>query len=209
MGPCKMQMLWNCKLYPAVFDNVLILLFLPAMAADYKATCIIHPGNHFLFCNTASRHGAETGSMVLGRNAALRVHSIGTLLFYMLLLFTIGVLYEYLRLLPAQLESALRSSESYKTKLRSSSDVTRTPLLSERERSSSPSLYNTYGTGSNFRSKPANNILAVLPFLLVRKHCDLCFIQATLPCRACTAVLTYSLSALIFSFQASFSCSSS
>ncbi|CAD6565348.1 MAG: hypothetical protein CYPHOPRED_005377 [Cyphobasidiales sp. Tagirdzhanova-0007] len=113
------------------------------MAADYKATCIIHPGNHFLFCNTASRHGAETGSMVLGRNAALRVHSIGTLLFYMLLLFTIGVLYEYLRLLPAQLESALRSSESYKTKLRSSSDVTRTPLLSERERSSSPSLYNT------------------------------------------------------------------
>lgn len=52
MRSCKMQMLWNCRLQLAseadmLLANILALDFisLPStFTADYKATCIIHPG---------------------------------------------------------------------------------------------------------------------------------------------------------------------
>jgi hypothetical protein len=58
----------------------------------------------------------------------------------MILLFGLGLFYEYTRLLPTQLEIKFRASESYKASARGarSSDHAHAPLLGERDRSATP-----------------------------------------------------------------------
>lgn len=58
----------------------------------------------------------------------------------MLVLFGLGVFYEYMRLLPARLDASLRAEDPYRAAKARSGDTVRAPLLPERERSSTPSL---------------------------------------------------------------------
>jgi len=86
--------------------------------SDYKSTCIVHP--------------------------AFQVHSGRSLVFYMVVLFGIGVGYEYLRRTPARLEYQLRLSESYKRSARNASDGSRSPLLTD-NRAGTPLAFNVGG----------------------------------------------------------------
>lgn len=105
--------------------------------SDYKSTCIVHPGAH-------TPHDLQPDPCLSASCfvslAAIQVHSIASLLFYMLLLFALGVFYEWSRLVPARLEARFRASESYKVSARSSrsTDHVHAPLLGERDRSGTP-----------------------------------------------------------------------
>lgn len=76
--------------------------------------------------------------MLILRNTAFQIHSVASLVFYMLLLFALGVFYEWSRLVPTRLEVKFRASESYKSSVRGSRDHAHAPLLGDRERSGTP-----------------------------------------------------------------------
>jgi len=88
-----------------------------------------------------------TNQLALFILVTVKVHSIGTLLFYMVALFALGLFYEYWRLQPARLEYQLRLRENYKNSARSAGigDASRAPLLSDREGARTPLVFNVGG----------------------------------------------------------------
>ncbi|KAK9894479.1 Ctr-domain-containing protein [Cystobasidium minutum MCA 4210] len=111
--------------------------------ADYKDTCIVHP--------------------------AFRIHSLGTLVFYMLAIGGLAVLYEYSRLLPGKLEHSFRSSNGQMRSRRNSNDGARDPLLGER--SSTPVMWSNvrgvYTTGQKLQRSLVYTYNVALSFFLM------------------------------------------